>query len=54
MISFLNSLLLSLNSVEVKGKQNIDILLGCMMAIEKMIAKIEAEESAGEGEEVNG
>ena len=32
-------LLESLNRIEVKGKDNLDILLGCMMAIEGKIAE---------------
>ena len=36
MNEFLNTLLQSLNSIEVKGKNNIDILLGCILAVEKM------------------
>lgn len=42
MKDFLTTLLKSLNSIEVKGKENIDILLGCMMAVEQMIAQLEA------------
>lgn len=36
MEEFLKTLLSSLNSIEVKGKDNIDILLGCILAVEKM------------------
>lgn len=42
MKDFLTTLLKSLNSIEVKGKENIDILLGCMMAVEQMISQLEA------------
>jgi len=52
MKEFLYTLLRSLNAIEVKGKNNIDILLGCMSAVEHEIAKIEAEESVGEETEV--
>lgn len=48
MKEFLYTLLRSLDAIEVKGKSNMDILLGCMNAVEHEIAKIEAEESAGE------
>ena len=43
MKEFLNTLLKSLNMIEVKGKGNIDILLGCIMATEQMIAKLSEE-----------
>lgn len=42
MIDFLNMLLKSLNSIEVKGKDNMDILLGCIFAIEQKISEIDA------------
>lgn len=35
----LESLLSDLNEVEVKGRQNVDALLGCMMALEAIIGK---------------
>lgn len=41
MIDFLNTLLKSLNSIEVKGKQNMDILLGCIFAIEGKIDELQ-------------
>ena len=41
METFLKTLLESLNRIEVKGKENIDILLGCMMAIENAINELE-------------
>lgn len=41
----LHSLLMSLDEVEVKGRQNVDTLLGCMMAIESIVGK---EEKNGE------
>lgn len=43
-MEFLQRLLDSLNCLEVKGKDNLDILLGCIMAIE---AKIEQEGANG-------
>lgn len=42
MKEFFSRLLDSLNQIEVKGKDNIDILLGCMIAVEQMIAQLEA------------
>lgn len=43
MKDFLEKLLASLNQVEVKGKANMDILLGCMFAIEKKIDTLKEE-----------
>lgn len=48
MRDFLNTLLASLDTLEVKGKQNLDVLLGCMMAVEKAIAQLEAQEKEPE------
>ena len=45
-IAELRGLLAELDEVEVKGRQNVDTLLGCMMAIEAIIGK--------DGGEVNG
>ena len=45
-IAELRVLLAELDEVEVKGRQNVDTLLGCMMAIEAIIGK--------DGGEVNG
>lgn len=41
MKEFLENLLKSLNCIEVKGKENLDVLLGCMMAIENAINELE-------------
>lgn len=38
-IAELRSLLSELDEVEVKGRQQVDTLLGCMMAIEAIIGK---------------
>lgn len=38
-IEELTALLASLDDIEVKGRQNVDTLLGCMMAIEGIIGK---------------
>ena len=38
-ISELSALLSDLDEVEVKGRQQVDTLLGCMMAIEAIIGK---------------
>ena len=45
-IAELRGLLAELDEVEVKGRQKVDTLLGCMMAIESIIGK--------DGGEVNG
>lgn len=51
METFLKTLLESLNRIEVKGKENIDILLGCMIAIENAIEQLNDPQKE---EEVNG
>ena len=51
MDTFLKTLLESLNRIEVKGKENIDILLGCMIAIENAIEQLNDPQKE---EEVNG
>lgn len=38
-INELQDLLVALDDVEVKGRQNVDTLLGCMMAIDAIIGK---------------
>ena len=40
METFLKTLLESLNRIEVKGKENIDILLGCIIAIENALEQL--------------
>ena len=45
-IAELRGLLAELDEVKVKGRQKVDTLLGCMMAIESIIGK--------DGGEVNG
>lgn len=45
-IEALTQILIELDEVEVKGRQSVDTLLGCMMAIEAIIGK--------DGGEVNG
>lgn len=39
----LRGLLAELDEVEVKGRTNVDTLLGCMMAIEAIIGKEDAD-----------
>lgn len=38
-IAELTALLAKLDEVEVKGRQNVDTLLGCMMALEAIIGE---------------
>lgn len=33
----------TLNQIEVKGKENLDLLLGCIIAVENIISEHEAE-----------
>ena len=49
---FLETLLKTLNCIEVKGKDNVNYLLGCICAVEKMMATI--EQNTEETEEDNG
>ena len=51
MTNFLNSLLSSLNEIEVKGKSNMDILLGCIFAVENKIAELNTHEETEEAED---
>lgn len=44
MKDFLYTLLTSLNNIEVKGKSNIDVLLGCIFAVENKIEELSADE----------
>lgn len=45
MEEFLRTLIATLNTVEVKGKDNMDKLLGCIFMAEHQLAKIRTEES---------
>ena len=42
MDKFLDNLIASLNSLEVKGETNLNILLGCILAIKQARAALEA------------
>lgn len=48
MEEFLRTLLATLNDIEVKGKQNMNLLLGAIMATEQELATLSVEESEGE------
>ena len=43
----LNAVINTLNSIEVKGKDNLDKLLGCINALEQMMAQAEKGEENG-------
>ena len=47
MEEFLRSLLRSLDQLEVRGRENLDIVLGCMMAIEQVLTQIQKNEEEG-------
>lgn len=51
MKDFLTSLLQTLNCIEVKGKDNVNYLLGCILAIEGALKQMDEENSK---EESNG
>ena len=53
MKEFLMTLLSTLSDIEVKGKANMDKMLGCIIAAERELAKIQSEDSTGEAEEIN-
>ena len=52
METFLRKILSSLNCIEVKGKDNMDYLLGAIMAVEAMLNQL--SEPNEEAEEENG
>jgi len=55
MEEFLITLIQTLNDIEVKGRKNMDALLGCIVAAEHLLSKIRAEESTGEdGDTIDG
>jgi len=55
MKDFLTTLIATLNDIEVKGKSNMDSLLGCILAAEQELAKIQMEKITGEdGDTIDG
>ena len=52
-ITILKLVLNTLEEIEIKGKKNIDAMLGCMNALENFIQTAEAEENKKEDEVVN-
>lgn len=55
-ITLLKMVISTLNTVEVKGKENLDSLLGCINALESVVRIMEAPPAPPEKtkEEVNG
>lgn len=49
MRNFLETLLKTLNQIEVKGKDNVNYLLGCICAIEKVLNDMETQEEKTDG-----
>lgn len=49
MEEFLKQLYDSLCNIEVKGRENMDILLGCMVAIENAISQLNTPEEEDDG-----
>ena len=45
---FLDNLIISLNSLDVRGEQNLNVLLGCILAIKQMKKEIKIAEKSGE------
>ena len=43
MDEYLNTLLSTLNTIEVKGKENMNLLLGAILATEQMISQLGKE-----------
>lgn len=49
MKDFLETLLKTLNQIEVKGKDNVNYLLGCICAVEKVLNDMETQEEKTDG-----
>lgn len=43
----IEQLIATLNLIEVRGKENLDMLLGCIMTLEQMIKELEDGEVDG-------
>lgn len=50
MKSVLEKLIFTLEKIEVNGKNNLDMLLGCILTLEKLIEAIEETETQAENE----
>ena len=53
METYLKKILASLNCIEVKGRENMDLLLGVILAVESMLAQLDTSTEDPE-EENNG
>lgn len=47
----IQSLIATLGKIEVRGKDNLDMLLGCIQTLEKLLAILEEQEKEGAGNE---
>ena len=43
----IQSLIATLGKIEVRGKDNLDMLLGCIQTLEKLLANLEEQEKEG-------
>ena len=50
MVEFLETLLRSLNVIEIRGKGNMELLLGCISAVENAISQLNNPPTEGEEE----
>ena len=50
-MELLKQIIITLNTIEVKGKDNMSKLLGCIYALEGMIQQNTEEQSEGETED---
>lgn len=46
-VTIIKLVLNTLEDIEVKGRKNIDAMLGCMNALEEFVHKAEAESKSG-------
>ncbi len=47
----LRNILNTLNQIEVRGQENLDMLLGCILTIEKIIAENKQQEAQNKAKE---
>lgn len=52
-VTIIKLVLNTLEDIEIKGKKNIDAMLGCMNALESFVKTAEAEENKMKDEVVN-
>ena len=50
MDEFLRKMITSLNSLEIKGRENMSIVLGCIIACEQKLAELATKEESNDGE----